>query len=131
MAVDFNNLLLNAMLNVLDTELPASSEIKFYTGAQPGAEAAATGTLLGTLITPATPWGAAASASKAKSGTWSFTAVASGTCGWARLKNAADTRRIDFTVTGTGGGGDITLDNAVLATSQVVTLTSLTITGAP
>jgi hypothetical protein len=34
------------------------------------------------------------------------------------------------TVTATGGGGDMTLDNAVIALAQVVTITGFTLTDA-
>ena len=58
-------------------------------------------------------------------------AGAAGTAGWARLRNAGDTRRVDLTVSATGGGGDLQLDNTSIGSGQTVTVSTLTITGAP
>jgi hypothetical protein len=66
---------------------------------------------------------AAASGSKAKQGVWSGVGVAAGTAGYYRIVDNADTVcHEQGTVTATGGGGDMTLDNAVIAVSQVVTV---------
>jgi hypothetical protein len=75
-------------------------------------------------------WMAAASAgAKAKSGTWTGTGAAAGTAAHFRIvDNAGTTCHMQGTVTATGGGGDVTLDNAVIAVSQVVTANSFTIT---
>jgi len=55
------------------------------------------------------------------------TGVADGTCTWARL--LADTTAIlDFQVTETGGGGDITLATTTISTGLSVDITSGTIT---
>jgi hypothetical protein len=126
MTLDLNNLLANALLDRYDTEFPAGSILEIRSGAPPGAEAAATGTLLASITLPATPWAAAATGSKAKSGTWSTTGAAAGSAGHYRLKNAGDTRREEGTVTATGGGGDMTLDNVVIAVGQAVTVTTFT-----
>jgi len=127
MALDTNILLANALLDRFDTEFPAGSILEIRTGASPGAENAATGTLLSTITTPASPWAAAAAGSKAKNGTWQdASAPGAGTAAHYRLKNAADTRRIDGTVTATSGGGDLELDNVVIAVAQVVTITGFT-----
>lgn len=125
MALDMNNALANALLDRLDTEFPAGSILEIRSGGAPGAENAATGTLLVSITLPATPWAAAASGSKAKSGTWQdASADGTGTAAHYRLKNAGDNRRIEGTVTATGGGGDLTLDNLSIAATQQVTITS-------
>lgn len=127
MTLDLNNLLANALLDRYDTEFPASSILEIRTGAPAGAENADSGTVLATVTTPATPWAAAASGSKAKQGTWQdASADATGTAGHFRLRNAGDTRREEGTCTATGGGGDMTLDNTSIATAQQVTITSYT-----
>jgi hypothetical protein len=124
MAVDLNNLLANAMLDRYDTEFPAGSLVQIRTGAPPGAEAAAGGTLLAEIVSPATPWNAAASGSKTKNGTWSVAAVAAGVAGHYRMKNAADTRREEGTVG--QGSGDLSLDNTNIAVGQTVTINTFT-----
>lgn len=127
MTLDLNNLLANALLDRYDTEFPASSILEIRSGAPPGAENAASGTLLASITTPATPWAAAAAGSKAKNGTWQdASADATGTAGHFRLKNAGDTRREEGTATATGGGGDMTLDNVSIAAAQQLTVTGYT-----
>lgn len=51
-----------------------------------------------------------------------------GTIAKARMKNAAGTDKIICSVTTAGGGGDIVLNNVVIAPGQQVSLTSLTYT---
>lgn len=127
MSLDLNNALANALLDRLDTEFPASSLLQIRSGAKPGAENSAGGTLLAEITLPATPWAAAASGSKAKSGTWEdSSADATGTAGHYRLKNAGDTRRIDGSVTGTGGGGDLELNSTSITSGQAVTINTFT-----
>lgn len=129
MAIDLMHALANALLDRLDTELPATAILEIRSGVPPGPENAATGTLLASITLPATPWAAAATGSKAKQGTWSdSSADGTGTAGHYRLRNAADTRRIEGTVTATGGGGDLTLDNTSIAAAQVVTINTFTYT---
>ncbi|NUO63944.1 MAG: hypothetical protein HOQ34_10250 [Gemmatimonadaceae bacterium] len=116
------------------TTFPAGSLLRYYTGAPPGANAAATGTKLAEITLPATPWGAAASRGTPKSGTWSTAGLAAGNAGYARIVTAGDTNaatqnepRIEGTVTATGGGGDFTLDNISIAVGQTVTQNSLAV----
>lgn len=54
-----------------------------------------------------------------------------GTITKARLKNAAGTDKILCSVTATGGGGDIELDDITVDAGQVVAVTSLTYTAMP
>lgn len=131
MVLDYNNALANAALNsIYDTNFPAGSIVEIRSGAPAGAEAAAGGVLLASITTPAGPWAAAATGSKAKTGTWQDTAAdATGTAGHFRLKNAAGTLLEEGTITATGGGGDMTLDNISIAINQVVTVTGYTRTG--
>lgn len=124
MTVDLNNLLANALLDRYDSEFPAGSIVEIRTGAPPGAENAASGTLLVSITSPASPWAAAAAGSKAKSGVWSDVGVAAGTAGHYRMKNAADTRREEGTV---GlGSGDMSLDNTNIAIGQTLTINTFT-----
>jgi hypothetical protein len=73
-------------------------------------------------------------APKAKNGSWTGNAGASGTAGHYRLKASGDTaaatqneKRMEGTVTATGGGGDMTIDNTNVASGQPVTVTSFSV----
>jgi len=130
MTLDLKNSTANYMLDQLyDNKFPAGSLLQFRSGAPAGAENAAGGTLGAEVTTPATPFNAAASGSKTKNGTWSVAATAAITIGHFRLKNAGDTEREEGTVTATGGGGDLTVDNTSLASAQVVTVNTYSHTG--
>lgn len=128
MAVDLNFALANIGLDALyDTPFPAGSVLELRTGDKPGAESAATGTILVSITSPATPWAAAASGQKTKQGTWSATASATGVIGHYRFRNAADTRREEGSVTVTGGGGDATVNDVTVGTvGMTVTVTTFT-----
>ncbi|MCY1248013.1 hypothetical protein D9M72_613970 [compost metagenome] len=57
------------------------------------------------------------------------TAGAAGTAAHYRIKDSAGTTcHMQGTVTVTGGGGDLTVDNAVIASGQTVQITGWTIT---
>lgn len=126
MTIDFNHAFANDLLTTYSTDFPASSFLICYTGSPPGANNAATGTTLVTITLPATPWGTAASSSISKSGTWSNTAAAAGTLGYYRLVNAAGTKLEEGTITATGGGGDLTVDNTGIAIGQTLTISTWT-----
>lgn len=130
MTVDLNFALAAIGLDALyDAPFPAGSVLELRTGAPPGAENAAAGTLLVSITSPVSPWAAAdpLTGTKAKSGTWSSTSVAAGVIGHYRFRNAADTRREEGTVTVTAGGGDATVnDLTVSAVGLTVAVTSFT-----
>jgi hypothetical protein len=126
-AISYKTTTGNYLLDQLfDNKFPAGSLFNIRTGAGAGPDNAAGGTSLVSITTPASPWAAAASKSKAKSGVWSVAAIATGTAGHYRLTNAADTEREEGTVTATGGGGDATVDNTSINSGQTVTVTSFT-----
>lgn len=127
MAIDLNTALAIAILDTYDTHFPVGSLLEFRTGAPAGADNAAGGSLLAQVVSPATPWAAAGgTGSKAKNGTWSVAATGAGTIGHYRFKNAAGTKIEEGTVTATGGGGDITVDNVIVAIGQVITVNTFT-----
>lgn len=120
----------NARLDSFETATGATAKLQIRTGAQPAnCAAAAAGTLLAELTLPG-DWMAAASAgSKALAGSWTGTGVAAGTAAHFRIvDNAGTTCHMQGSVTATGGGGDMTLDNVVIAAAQVVNITSFTLT---
>ena len=131
MAFQFSTGARNASLDAIETAIGVSAILKLRTGAAPANCAAAdTGTVVATMNLPS-DWLANASAgSKGLSGTWQdLSADAAGTAAHFRVYDSTGTVcHIQGTVTITGGGGDMTLDNNVLALAQSVTITSFTIT---
>ena len=120
MTVDLNDALVNAALDAIyDTHFPAGSVVELRTGAPPGAENAASGTLLVSITSPASPWAAASVGFKATNGTWSGVSVAAGVIGHYRFRNAADTRREEGTVSATGGTGDATVNDLTVSGAGV------------
>lgn len=128
MAINVNDALANSILAGIQTIFDGGT-LEFRTGSRPAtAGAAATGTVVASITLPTPSFATPASRSMAKAGTWEDTSAdASGTIGYARMKNTGDTQRIDFTVTATGGGGDIQVDNTVLAAGQDFKVTAATI----
>lgn len=131
MALQLSELCRNARLNAIETEAGASAILKLRSGAQPANCAAAdSGTVVATLNLPADWMAAAASGAKALSGTWEdLSADASGTVAHFRLyKSDGTTCVVQGSVTITGGGGDMTLDNNVVVAAQKITITGFTLT---
>lgn len=106
--------------------------LELRTGAPPGPDAAATGTLVAAMTLPADAHAAAAAGSAAKQGTWEdLSADAGGVVGHFRIRQSGDANgasttaiRAEGTVTATGGGGDLTLDNTNVALGQAVSITT-------
>lgn len=120
----------NARLDAIETAIGPSPVLKMRTGAAPASIADAdSGTVVATFSLPADWMEAAANGVKAKSGTWEdLAADNAGTVGHYRIY-AADgtTQHVQGTVTATGGGGDMTIDNTVVAAGQTVTITGFSL----
>lgn len=128
MATQFSVAARNAAADAIETAIGTAPTLEIRTGAAPADCATAdSGTLLASMTLPS-DWLAAASAgAKALLGTWQDTSAnAAGTAGHFRIKQST-TCHIQGTVTATGGGGDITLDNAVIAVAQQVTITAFSV----
>ena len=121
----------NAVLDSIETAAGASAILKIRTGAVPATCATAdTGTVLATVSLPADWMAAAAGGSKAEQGTWSDDAAdGAGTAGHFRIY-AADgvTCHLQGTITATGGGGDMTVDNTNFALGQKFSIDGFTLT---
>jgi hypothetical protein len=102
---------------------PAASSLVIRTGAPAGVGNAATGTVLATIALPATPF-TSGTGQVTLNGTWSVAASGTGTAAHYRLTNGTDIE--EGTVTATGGGGDLTLDNTSIASGQTVTISTWT-----
>jgi len=131
MAVQLSTAVRNARLDAIETTIGVSAILKVKTGAQPANCAAAdTGTVLATLNLPSDYLAAAASGAKAKAGTWEDTSAdAAGTAAhWRLYATDGTTCHAQGTVTATGGGGDLTVDNVVFAAAQAFTVTAWSFT---
>ncbi len=131
MALQYSVAVRNAKLDAVETTIGTSAVLKIRTGAPPATCATAdSGTVLATLSLPSDWMAAASSGSKAKSGTWEDTSADNaGTAGHFRVyASDGTTCGIQGTVTATGGGGDMTVDNTVFAAAQDFTVTGFTLT---
>lgn len=131
MAIKLSVAVKNARLDAIETAIGASAKLKIRTGAPPAAITDPdSGDVLATLDLPADWMAAADAGAKAKSGTWQDAAAdGAGTAGHFRVyASDGTTQHIQGTVTATGGGGDMTLDNVVIAAGQTITITGFTLT---
>jgi hypothetical protein len=119
----------NARLDSDEATIGTSAVLRFWTGAQPATCATAnSGTNVATFNLPSDWMAAASGGTKAKSGTWEdLSADNAGTVGHYRIyASDGTTCHEQGSVTATGGGGDMTLDNVVVAATQAITITSYT-----
>lgn len=131
MTLQYSVAVRNAKLDAVETTIAASAILKIRSGAVPANCATAdSGTVLATLALPSDWMAAASGGSKAKSGTWSdATADAAGTAGHFRIyASDGTTCHAQGTITATGGGGDMTIDNTSIAAGQQVDVTGFTLT---
>lgn len=131
MALQYSESVRNAQLDAVESTIGTAAVLKIYdltAGAPANCAAAITGTVLVSITLPSDWMAGASSGSKAKSGTWQGTASGTGTADfWRLFASDGTTCHAQGTATVTGGGGDLTLDNASIASSQVVTVSSFSI----
>jgi hypothetical protein len=129
MAFQFSDALRNAALEAIETAAGTGPALTIRTGAVPANCAAAdSGTVLAEIVLPSDWLAPASGGSKGLSGLWQdLLANATGIAAHFRIKQGA-TCHIQGTVTATGGGGDMTLDNVSIATGQQVTVTAFNVT---
>lgn len=131
MSLQYSVAVRNAQLDQVEVIIGTSAILKIRTGAVPATCATAdAGTVLAAMTLPS-DWMAAASAgAKALAGTWQDTSAdATGTAAHFRIYDSGGTVcGIQGTVTATGGGGDMTLDNTSIATGQSISITSFSLT---
>ncbi len=131
MAVYLSTTVCNAALDSIETAIGTAPLLRIFDGAMPTTCAAAdVGVKLAEMTLPSDWMAAASGATKAKSGTWSdASANASGTAQYWRIyESTGVTCHLMGTVTATGAGGDLTLDDISISSSQVVTVATFTIT---
>lgn len=133
MSIQLSTSVRNARLDAIETTIGTAPILEIRSGSPPANCAAAdSGTLLASMTLPSDWAAAAASGAKAKSGTWEDTSANNaGTAGHFRIKDSGgSTCHLQGTVTATGGGGDLELDNTSIAAGQKVTISSFTLTDA-
>lgn len=128
MAFQFSVAARNAAIDAIETAIGTAPTLEIRSGSVPSNAAAAdSGTLLASMTLPSDWLAAASSGSKTLLGTWQdASADATGTAGHFRIK-VSGTCHIQGTVTATGGGGDMQLDNTSIASGQQVTITAFTL----
>lgn len=133
MAIQLSTTVRNARLDTIETTISTAPILEIRTGAQPANCAAAdSGTLLASMTLPSDWMAAAASGSKALSGSWNdASANNTGTAAHFRIKDSGgSTCHMQGSVTATSGGGDIELNNTSIASGQSVTITAFNLTDA-
>jgi hypothetical protein len=131
MALQLSVAVRNARLDSLETTIGTAAILRIRTGGQPATCATSdSGTVLAEATLPSDWLAAASSGSKALSGTWQDTSAdANGTAGHFRIYDSSGTTcHIQGSITATGGGGDMELNNTSIAATQTVTITSFTLT---
>jgi hypothetical protein len=121
------NAALAAVIAAIDGGSGAGT-IQIRTGASPGANSAATGTLLVTVTLIDPSFGSVSAGSATLADPAAVLAVASGTAGHCRVLDSSANVIMDGTVTATGGGGDLTLASTAISSGQSVDVTGGTLT---
>ena len=133
MSYQFSVAARNGALDAIEVAAGTSAILRIYdltAGAPANCAASITATLLVEMTLPSDWMAAASSGAKAKSGTWQDTSANNaGTADFFRVWDSAGTTcHIQGTVTATGGGGDMTIDNTSIAAGQQVTVTAFDLT---
>jgi len=129
MTLDISDTVRNAMLDQIESTIGTSAVLKIRSGAAPGIGSADSGTVLANMTLPSDWMAAAASGSKALSGSWQdASADADGTAGHFRIYASDGTTQHIEGSCGDVGTEDLVLDNASISTGQQVTVTAFTLT---
>lgn len=121
----------DAQNDAIESAIGVSAILKLRTGAQPASCAAAdSGTVIATIALPSDWMSSSSAGVKSKLGTWQDTSAdATGTVAhWRIYASDGTTCHLQGTVTLTGGGGDLTLDNTNVQAGQSITISTFSIT---
>lgn len=103
--------------------------LEIRTGAGAGPNSAPAGTVLATITLPTPAFGDAAAGVVGLAGTWEDTSAdATGSAAHFRMRSADSTYVCEGSVTATGGGGDLTVDNVSFAEGQSFQITGFNVT---
>jgi hypothetical protein len=122
------NAAVDAVVDRIDAGAGAGT-LKLFTGSQPAdADSDPAGTLLATITLADPAYGAAAAGVAALAGTpLTGVGVAAGSAGCFAIEDSTGVNCVQGSVTATGGGGDLELDNVSIAVDQVINITALPI----
>ena len=121
----------NARADAIESTIGTSPILEIWSGTKPSdcsSADAGDGSVLATLNLDSDWLAAATGGTKSKSGTWEdLSADANGTATHFRIKDSGgSTCHWQGTVTVTGGGGDMEVDNTSIALGQQITVTTFT-----
>ena len=136
MALKLSVAVRDAQNDAIETVVSTTPKLQLWSGTIPASCAAADagdGAKLCEIALPSDWMAASSGGVKAKSGTWTDVVLAAAGTGTNvthfRLKNSAGTTcHAQGTVTVTGGGGDMTMDNVSVAQNQAVTVNTFSLT---
>jgi len=131
MALQYSVAVRNARLDVVESTIGASAVLRLRSGSPPANCAASrSGTVISTITLPSDWMAAASSGTKAFSGTWEdLSADNPGTLGHFEIMDSGVTTcHMQGTITVTGGGGDMTVDNTSVTGGQAIEVTGFTLT---
>lgn len=131
MAIQLSVPVRNARLDSIETLIGNNAVLQIRSGAVPADCAAAnSGTLLASITLPNNYFNDAANGSKTLNGTWQDSAVdATGTAQhWRIFEHTSTTCHMQGTITATGGGGDMTVNDTAFVAGQIFNVTTFTIT---
>ena len=131
MAIQLSTSVRNARLDAIETAIGTAPKIRIRSGAVPlNCAAVDAGTILATLDLPSDWLSAASGGVKSLLGTWQDLAIdATGTAAHWRLYNTAGTTcHIQGTVTATGGGGDMEVNDTSFIFGQIFNITAFSLT---
>jgi hypothetical protein len=125
----------NAQLDAMETTVGVSAILKLRSGARPThCSDADSGTVVSTINLPSDWMAAASGGVKGLAGTWEDTAAdnanAGGAMHWRLYASDGTTCHAQGTVTVTGGGGEIELQNLNITAGQDIKITAFNITAA-
>lgn len=121
----------NGTLQAIETTVGTSPVLTVHSGTIPTDCATAnTGTVLATMVLPTDWFNNPVNGQITLSGTWQdLSADASGTASYFRMHQSdGAVCHMQGTITATGAGGDMQLDNTNIATGQQINITAFTIT---
>lgn len=126
MAIQLSTAIRNNQASQIEGTIGNAPKLQIWSGSPPANCAAAdTGTMLAELTLPSDWLTAASGGAVTRNGTWSGTGAATGTAGHFRIKDSTGTTcGLQGTVTMSGGGGDLILDNTAIAIGQAVAIAS-------
>lgn len=129
MALQFSTALRNARAAAIEATIGASPTLEIRSGAAPANCAAAdSGDTLATIPLPADWLSAPSGGVVTKLGAWSAFSSDDGVPAHFRIKDSGGTCHMQGTATVTGGGGDMTINLAIIELAQIVTVGTFALT---